>query len=79
MTAIEHYELNGELIDLVPLFTRIQLLGDGATIHRARTLYSMISFLSYLLQRGEEITPDRIERTQTYLIELRSLLHKAGV
>lgn len=79
MTTISHYEINGLLVDLVALYTRVQLLGDGATIHRARTLYSMISFPGYLLQRGEEITPDRIERTQAYLIELRSLLHKAGV
>lgn len=73
------FKIDGELIDLLPLYTRIQLLHDGAIIHRARTLYALASYLPFMLERGYEMDSKWEERTQQYVTELRILLHKAGV
>lgn len=73
------FKIDDELVDLLPLHTRVQLLHDGAIIHRARTLYALASYLPIMLERGYEIDSKWEERTQQYITELRILLHKAGV
>jgi len=73
------FQLNGELIDLIPLEIRINLLCDGKTIHAAKTFYCILLNLHFFSLRGDIISEERQLRMKYYFDELNILLNKAGV
>lgn len=72
-TTKTSFMLNDQLVDLNVIHTKVQLLGNGATIHKANGLFALLSFVPICIERGYDYQLDE-EKLLKWYTELRLIL-----